>query len=95
MERLVYTKSKYVVGEILTRDLLGSVFGAVVVSELVPHAALKPLFVEGSIVGAGFCHSDEASVYVYGESTGLGVKSRAEDVKHVARALAHQTAIGG
>jgi hypothetical protein len=89
----MYSKAKYVVGEILTRDIMGSIFGAIVFSECSPHRAIVNMFAPGSIVGAGFFHADETAVYVYGESTGLGVKSRPEDIKHVARAIAHASAV--
>ncbi len=88
----MYSKAKYVVGEILTYDIIGSTFGALIASEVVPHAALSRLFVPNSIVGAGFFHVDSDGVKVYGESTGLKIKSRPEDAIFVAKAVAHESA---
>jgi hypothetical protein len=83
----VYTKSKYIVGEI--QDDMGSVITAIVFSDVISHIFVSKLFVPGTIIGAGFCYYDIEGVTVYGESFGLNIESNPEDEIHVGRAMGH------
>lgn len=79
----MYTKSKYVVGVTSDGDL-----EAAVGSETIKHVNLASVFVE--VKSAGFCHFEPEDVKVYGESTGLRLKSNPEiDTELVGRAMAH------
>lgn len=84
--------AKYVVGEVPVSGIL-SVLTAVILPATMSHSDAKPMFVEGTIVSAGFCwvtqslDRDELSVGVGGDSVSLGVKSRPEDVKLLERTL--------
>lgn len=84
----MYTKGKYVVGEIALTA--GSNLGAVCISEGFNHSDLRPVFVPNTIDSAGFFHvNNDLTVSVYGESVGLKVKSNQQrDAKLIARALA-------
>ena len=83
----MYNKGKYVVGEIGLGNG-SSNLGAIVISEAFAHGDLRKMFIPGSIVGAGFFDIDhEGRVRVYDRSAGLGVGSRPEDARHVARAV--------
>lgn len=79
----MYTKSKYIVGRI------GRFEHAIVFDELLTHSDMRPAFVHGEIISAGFCHYDSDGVKVYGESVSLRVASRPEDEKLVGRAMSH------
>jgi hypothetical protein len=85
----MYTKSKYVVGEI--QDSNGfMLLGAVVFSELLSHSDVARVFVPDTVRSAGFCHYEEHGVQVYGESVSLNVKSNpTTDEKLVGRAMSH------
>lgn len=81
----MYTKGKYVVGEIPL--VVGHNLGAVVVGEHFGHDTLRSVFLPDSIVSAGFFHIQDERVVVYDKSTSLGVSSRPQDAVLVARAL--------
>lgn len=73
----MYTKGKYVVGEIPT--VVGSNMGAVCINELFSHTDLRSVFVPGSITSAGFFHvRDDLTVCCYGKSIGLKVTADPE-----------------
>ena len=84
----MYTKGKYVVGEIPL--LFGSNLGAVCIGEGFGHQDLQRVFVRGTISSAGFFHvNHDLTVACYGESTTLGVKANPErDARLLERALA-------
>lgn len=88
----IHFRSKYVVGTIDTGHPLGEVVAAVVFQEPVSHHNVaQKLMVEGSVLGAGFCHvyndGSDLRVAVYGESVSLKVQSRQEDLRFVQTAL--------
>jgi hypothetical protein len=86
---MLYTKSKYIVGEIQATDGVLCIMCAVVFPDVIDHRATARVFIEDSIVGAGFCFVDENNIaQVYGESIGLDIKSNPSDAKFVGRALA-------
>lgn len=84
----MYTKGKYVVGEI--QLMIGTNIGAVCIAESFGHDTLRSVFVQDSISSAGFFHvNNDLTVSVYGDSVGLGVKANPErDAKLIAKALA-------
>ncbi len=84
----MFTKGKYVVGEIPV--MFGSALGAVCVNEAFGHDTLAGVFLPDSILSAGFFHiNDDLTVSCYGESVGLNVKSRpGTDEKLLAKTLA-------
>lgn len=79
----MYSKSKYIVGKI------GLFEYAIVFAESLNHSDMRPAFMHGEIISAGFCHYDTDGVKVYGESVSLKAASRPEDVQLVGRAMSH------
>ena len=84
----MYHKSKYVVGE-LGHGVFKSVC-ALIGPENTGHVDIARAFNEGTVISAGFCHSTDEEVFIYGESVTLQLKSRDADKILVGRALAHQ-----
>lgn len=79
----MYSKSKYVVGEV------SGIMVAIVIPEVLSHSDLLPVFDQNTIRSAGFCFYLEADVQVYGDSFGLKVISRPDDAHFVGRAMSH------
>lgn len=85
----MYTKGKFVIGTPMHTGLSCEV--AVLIPEIIPHAALRSMFHE--ITSAGFFHLDtkdgEIEVVVYGKSVGLGVEARCDDrdIRAIKRAI--------
>lgn len=73
-------RSKFIIGEISSQDLAMDLMAAVIFPESITHADIaRKLFVEGSIVSAGFvCFDKEGKPFSYGDSVGLKIKSRGE-----------------
>ena len=83
----MYSKGKYVVGEVIGRYI--PVMAAVCVNESITHSDLAPIFVPGSIRSAGFFHiNEDLTVSVYGDSISLRVKSQENDAILVSKTLA-------
>jgi hypothetical protein len=86
------TKGKYVVGKITDNVVGVDLLCAVVIPEHIGHADIRKIFVEGSIIGAGFFQVGiEQKVFVFGKSIGLGIASRPEDAKEIEKALGLST----
>lgn len=83
----MYEKGKYVTGEIITGK--GIVDGAILISEVVPHDAIRHCFIPGTITGAGYFTQNAEGVQVFGESKSLGIGVSEADEIWVGRALAH------
>ena len=83
----MYEKGKYVTGEIITGT--GTVDGAILIPEVVPHVAIRHCFIPGTITGAGYFTQTAEGVQVFGESKSLGIGVGEADEIWVGRALAH------
>lgn len=65
-----------------------SVLAAVAFPEAVDHVSMSKVFVEGSIIGAGFFYvDDDNKVITYDESVGLAKGPDPQDVKLLERML--------
>jgi hypothetical protein len=83
----MYSKAKYVVGVPCGGYSVSLI--AIVFPETIAHTDVKSLFMEGSIVSAGFFRQNHDGVCVFGESTSLSVGSLKTDEELVGRAIAH------
>lgn len=81
----MYSKSKYIVGELGSGIL--PIMVAVVFPESINHTDVAPIFSE--IMSAGFCQYGTDQVSVFGESIGLHIKSDPTHERLVGRAMSH------
>lgn len=71
-------RSKYIIGEVETDSICMELMVAVIFPESLPHVDVaRKLFVEGSIISAGFVGFDQdGKPFSYGDSVSLRVESR-------------------
>lgn len=80
-------RTKYIVGEFPNGAL--PVMAAITFPESIPHDVMAAACVDGraGVVSAGFFTVSNGQVEPYGESAGLGVSSRPQDVNLIAKAI--------